>query len=92
MMRRASVFRLGAAALAAALVLAVPAASVAHEHAEWAESQCRICETSLGGVAIVRPGPALSAPVGSAVIRLERICRTPLPPAAAPGAPRAPPA
>ena len=75
-----------------ALLLAVPIGALAHEHPDQGESQCRICKVSGSEIAVFHEGPALPAPKGDAGLLTDGALLVPDPPAATPGAPRAPPA
>ena len=74
-----------------ALLLAVPIGVLAHEHSDQAEPPCRICEVSGAETAVFHDGPALPAPERDTGLRAGGVPLVPDPPAAAPGAPRAPP-
>ena len=74
------------------LLLAVPIGALAHEHPDQAESQCRICKVSGSEIAVVYHGTELPTPQDDAGLRTDGVRLVPDPPAAAPGAPRAPPA
>ena len=83
--------RLLAAAAVLALLLAVPGGVLAHEHADQAESQCRICKVSGAETAVYNDGPALPAPQDDPGPHTEGVRLFPSPSATDPGAPRAPP-
>ena len=80
-----------AAAAVFALLLAVPIGVLAHEHSDQTESQCRICKVSGAEIVVFHDGPALPVPESDAGLHTGGVQLVPDPPAAAPGAPRAPP-
>ena len=84
--------RFFAAAAVVALLLAVPIGVLAHEHPDQGESQCRICKVSGSEIAVVHHGTELPAPQDDTDLRPDGVRLVPDPPAADPGAPRAPPA
>ena len=75
-----------------ALLLAVPIGALAHEHPDQGESQCRICKVSGSEIAVVLDGTELPAPPADLGLLTDGVWLVPDPPAAVPGAPRAPPA
>ena len=75
-----------------ALLLAVPIGALAHEHPDQGESQCRICKVSGSEIAVVHHGTELPAPQDETGLLTDGVRLVPDPPAAVPGAPRAPPA
>ena len=86
--RRAAV----AIALLAVLAAALPAVTVAHDHPERPETECRICEVATSAVAVVRDGSALSVGVDLRSLLVVEAVPEVAPPVLRSGAARAPPA
>ncbi len=83
--------RLLAVAAVFALLLAAPIGTLAHEHSDQTESQCRICKASGAETAVFSDGPVLPAPKSKATPHPAGVSLVLHPPATAPGTPRAPP-
>lgn len=79
-------------AAAIALLLSGSLGAIAHEHLEQTDSQCRICEASGAESSVLHDGPALPSSPEAAGPGIEALPPALRAAAAAPGAPRAPPA